>query len=328
MLTAQTNTTFGEIADVLKAHDDFVICGHVSPDGDCLGSQLALWHALRALGKNATCVLVKDEAVPQNLAFLPGIESMVPACAFEGEAGVFVGVDVPSRERVGESASAILDRCEISVTIDHHAADMPMCKYVYVDADSASASVLVWQVVKELVDRPPLESALCVYTGLVTDTGGFRYQNADAVAFECAAELVAYGVDPAHVATEVYQNRSLASITLESLAAGRIETLCDGDVVLSWITAEDMESTGAVKADTEELIEMLRSIGGVRVACMMREQDGKVRGSLRAKDDTDVASLARELGGGGHRAAAGFTLDLALHEALALMRDKLAALVS
>lgn len=321
--TPQTNTTFDGIADLLRSQDDFVICGHVGPDGDCLSSQLALWHALRALGKNATCILVKDDPIPFDLAFMPGTEEMVPACAFEGAARVFVGVDVPSRERIGIDACAILDACETSITIDHHAADVPMCEHVYVDPDSASASLLVWEVVKRLVEDVPFECALCAYTGLVTDTGGFRYQNADSRAFACASELIELGVDPSYVATQVYQNRTLASVKLESIMASRIVFVHGADVAISWVTADEMASVGAVKADTEPLINTLRSIRGVRIACILREQDGVIRGSLRAKDDTDVASLAKKLGGGGHRAAAGLTLAMTLDEALALMRDEL-----
>ncbi|MBO4352088.1 MAG: DHH family phosphoesterase [Eggerthellaceae bacterium] len=326
--TPQTNTTLEQIAEVLHARDDFVICGHVSPDGDCIGSQLALWHALRALGKNATCVLVKDDPLSADLSFMPGADEMIPAASFDGVACTFVGVDVPTRERIGEAACAILDRCDASVTIDHHEVPGAMCDLVYVDPDSASASVLVWQVVKHLLEEPPSESALCAYTGLVSDTGSFKYQNADATAFACASELVSRGVDPSYVATNVYQNRTLASIRLESLMVSRFELLHGGEVALGWVSAREMEELGAVKADVDELIETLRSLRGVRVACMLREQDGKVRGSLRAKDDTDVAMLARELGGGGHRAAAGLTLDMELEAARPFMREKLVALVS
>lgn len=326
-ITPQTNATFDDIAHVLADHDDFVICGHVNPDGDCLGSQLTLWHALRAIGKRATCVLVQDAPIPQDLAFMPGIEHMVPAEQFQGTAATFVGVDVPTRERVGEAACAILDTCTQSVTIDHHAVDTTMCQHVYVDPDSASASLLVWEVAKRLCDVPPFESALCAYTGLVTDTGGFRYQNADANAFSKAGELVQFGVEPSYVAMNVFGSRSLASLKLEQKVIERLQMLVDGQVALSWINRSDMESAGAVKADTEPLIEVLRSLSGVRVACMMREQDGIVRGSLRAKDETDVAALARELGGGGHTAAAGFSMDMALADAVELLREKLTALV-
>ena len=322
-LTPQSNTTLEQIAEAIRERDDFVICGHVSPDGDCLGSQLALWHALLALGKRATCILVKDEPVPASLSFMPGIGEMVPAAAFKGSAEVFIGLDVPTRERICSDACKILDECAFSITIDHHAVAQRMCDYAYVEADCASASMLVWELVKLLCPQPPAESALCAYTGLVTDTGSFRYQNCDSRAFNCAADLVAQGVDTSYVAANVYQSRSFASLKLEELTIQRMTVSESGVYALSWIYESDMVSLGAEKHDAEDLIDVLRSLLGVRVACILRGQDGVVRGSLRAKDGTDVSSLARELGGGGHRAAAGFTLHLDVDEAVRLLREKL-----
>ena len=326
-VTPQTNTTLREIAGLISGRDNFVLCGHVSPDGDCLGSQLALWRALRALGKKATCVLVKDDPVPAAVTFLPGIDKMVPAGRFEGTAETFIGLDVPTRERIGESACAILDSCSCSITIDHHAVPERMCDFAYVDPESASTSILVWELVKLICDEPPTESALCAYTGLVTDTGGFRYQNSDAAAFAAASEFVGLGIDPSFVAAKVFQCRSWASLKLESLILGRMVTNAEKTWVLSWVSESDMLNLSARKDDTEELIDSLRSLVGIRVACMLRDQDGAVRGSLRAKDDTDVASLARKLGGGGHRAAAGFTLECGLERAVELLKKELEALV-
>lgn len=324
--TPQTNATFDEIAQVIREGDDFVICGHVSPDGDCLGSQLSLWHALRVLGKRATCVLVRDEPVGVSLSFLPGLGEMVPAAAFDGACGVFVGVDVPTRERIGDAA-AILDRAGRSVTIDHHVADERMCELAYVDPDSASASILVWEVVKLLCDEPPMESAVCAYAGLATDTGAFRFQNADARAFRAAGELVAFGVDPAYVATQAFQNRTFASLKLEGLVIDRMRLFADGEAVVSWVAQADFDALGAIKADAEPLIDSIRALHGTRLACVLREQDGRVRGSLRSKDDTDVSALARELGGGGHAAAAGFTLELPIAEAVEFMGGKMEELL-
>lgn len=325
--TPQTNATLAEITEVIRANDDFVICGHISPDGDCLGSQLTLWHTLKELGKRATCVLVKDDPVSADLAFMPGIDEMIPAERFDGICKTFIGLDVPSRERIGEPAARILDQADVSITVDHHAADVAMCQHVYVDPDSASASILVWEIVKLLVERPPIESALCAYVGLMTDTGGFCFQNSDEHAFKAAAELVSFGVDPAKVATCVYQNRSLESLKLEALALDRLEVLCNGKAAISWITEEDMKLVGAVKSDAELLIDAVRSLRGTRVACFLREQDGMVRGNLRAKDDTDVSVLARELGGGGHKAASGFTVKMDMQSAVGLMREKLSELL-
>ena len=326
--TLQANTTLEDMALRMRTLDDYVICGHVSPDGDCIGSQLALWHALRAIGKRATCVLVRDDPTPAELSFLPGIENMVPAQQFEGVAATFVACDVPSRARMGDAACAILDVSSQSFTIDHHPSEGAVTDYLYTDSKSASASILIWHLVKHLMDDPPYESALCAFTGLVTDTGGFRYQNSDANAFHIAGELVSQGVDPSMVSTHVFQNRSCASLELEAATIRRMKLFNGGAAVLSWVLVSDFEKSGAMKADAEPLIEVLRSLSGIRVACMLREQDGVVRGSLRAKDDTDVSKLARELGGGGHKAAAGFTLELPMERAVELMSEKLAQLIN
>ena len=119
-VTPQTNVSLTEISAVLKSRDDYVICGHVSPDGDCLGSQLALAEILRRLGKRVACVLAKPEKPDVRLSFLPGLADMVYARDFMGEVGTFVAVDVPNRERIGD-ASRLLDEAEYSITIDHHA---------------------------------------------------------------------------------------------------------------------------------------------------------------------------------------------------------------
>lgn len=325
-VTPQTNTTLAEIAEVIRGHDDFVICGHVSPDGDCLGCQLALAHVLWAMGKRATCILVRDEPVGVALEHIPGVQKMVPAASFDGICDVFIGVDVPTRERAGKAACAILDRAKASITIDHHASAETMCELVYVDPDIAAASMLVWELACMLEEKPPLESATCAYVGLLTDTGGFRFQNSDSRAFDMAAELVAYGVDPAAVATDVYQNRTMQSLKLEALTIDRMEVIADGQAAISWVTNDDLARLAADKTDVEPLIDTVRTLLGVRVACMLREQDGRVRGNLRSKDATDVSALARQLGGGGHKAAAGFNLDMPLQQAVPFMREKLAAL--
>ena len=129
--------------------------------------------------------------------------------------------------------------------------------------------------------------------------------------------MVAAGADAALVARQVYQSRPLASLRLEGAAVGRMRLNAAGSVAMSWVAREDFERFGAAAADAEPLVDALRSLAGVRVACMLREQDGAVRGSLRAKDDTDVAAVAGLFGGGGHRAAAGFTLEVPLEEATA-----------
>ena len=253
-VTPQTNCTLEQLADALRPLDDFVICGHVSPDGDCLGSQLGLAAALRQLGKRVTCVLVKDEPIEENLLqLLPGAADMVPACEYDGPVGAFVGVDVPTRERIGQAACGILDRAQASFTIDHHAVDERMCEMAYVDPDAASTTLLIWELSGMLGVSRSGDLVTCCYTGLVTDTGRFQYQ----------------------------------------------------------------------KSDAEPVINALRSIAGVNVACMLRQHEDCIRGSLRAKDDTDVSAIARSFGGGGHVAAAGFTMHGSMQEAVDQVRAAL-----
>ena len=308
-VTPQTNTTLPGLAVALGERDDFVICGHVSPDGDCIGSQLALMHALRSLGKRAVCLLAKDEPIDARLAFLPGADGLVPAALYDGPAATFVAVDVPMRDRMNSAAAHLLDACAFSATVDHHAYDERMTDLAYVDPASASTTMLVWELAGLMGAERGAELATCCYTGLVTDTGRFQYQNTDAAALAAASAMVAAGADAAGVAREIFQSRSLPSVELEALAVERMRFGADGGWALSWVMRDDFEATGAVKADAEPLIDALRSLRGVRVACMLRDQGDSVRGSFRAKDGTDVAALARTLGGGGHRAAAGFTVS-------------------
>lgn len=325
-LSPRTNISLEEIASRIHGAQSFALCGHVSPDGDCLGSQLALADALRALGKDVACLLAKDDFLDPSLSFMKGFDGLVPASGFDGEVDLFIALDVPTRERLADAA-LVLDRARSSLTIDHHEAESVMTDYTYTVPGSASTSLLVWDLIGMLGIERTQAMATCAYAGLMTDTGRFQYQNADAVCFAKASEMVAFGAMPHEISRSVYQNRTVASVLIEGVAIDRMLLLEDGLVAMSWLTQQDFEACAATKADAEPLIDILRSIRGISVACMLREQDGVVRGSLRAKDDADVASIAREFGGGGHRAAAGFTLNMSIEDAVATMKARLSSFV-
>lgn len=316
MLTPQTNCTIDEIAERFLALDDFVICGHVNPDGDCLGSQLALAHALRALGKSVTLVRAKPDPIPANLRFMPGVEKIHPASHESTRHRVFVGVDVPTLGRI-EDAARLHERAEVRFTIDHHACETTMADFVYVDPDAPAASLIVWNLIK-LLGEPSCESAVCALTGLITDTGRFSYQNTTPEAFIAAAEMVTCGASPALINREFFQSRTLPSLLLEGILLDNMKVIEDGQFSYSVLTQADFDACNAVKSDSEPLIDTLRSVEGVKVALLLKENGkGEVRGSLRAKDDeTDVAQVARKFDGGGHKAAAGFTYKGTLDEAL------------
>ncbi|MEG0476277.1 MAG: DHH family phosphoesterase [Raoultibacter sp.] len=326
MITPQTNTTLEQVATALKAAQSVVLCGHVSPDGDCLGSQLTLAWALRALGKTVTCVLAKDEPVEGVLRFLPGVEACVPASDFEGAADVFVACDVPSTKRLGLGAE-VQARCALTITIDHHARDDSMAQLNYVDPDAPSTTMIMWELLKHLGVGVSADMATCAYTGLVTDTGRFQFQNTTQEAFVAAAEMVAAGAKPSDVSREVFQNRSLASLLLFQRAINHLNFDRETGFAFSYLTLEDFEQCEAVKSDAEPLIDELRSLEGVRVALMLREQATEVRGSLRSKDATDVAAIAARFGGGGHKAAAGFSFKGNLDQAIVALREAVTEVV-
>lgn len=314
MPTPQTNTTLDEIAEELMRLDDFIICGHVNPDGDCLGSQLALMHALRKLGKNAHCVRARADDLPLNLMFMPGMNEVIHSAAYDDYPRVFIAVDVPTPDRLG-SAERLHRTAKYTFTIDHHACDKSMAAYNYVEPEAPATALLIWEIAKRMnaVDE---KVAQCALTGLITDTGRFAYQNTNAESFRAAAEMMEAGADPALVNREFFQNRSLPSIRLERIVLERMQLFVDDEFAFCYLTMEDFKECKASKPDAEMLIDTLRNIRGVRVALILRQEHQlKIRGSLRAKDDTDVAQVARYFGGGGHRAAAGFTYEGTLNEA-------------
>lgn len=322
----RSNATAAQMAAALSECDSFAICGHVNPDGDCLGSALALAHALRGMGKSADVLLVEDTPVEPGLAFLPGLSEAVPAERYDGAPQAFVYVDVSVRQRIG-TAARTADAAERRFAIDHHAGTEDVAELSLIDPGAAACAMLVWEVVRVLDVEVTPDIALCAYTGLMTDTGRFQYQNADAAAFEAAAQMVAAGAVPSRAARAFYQSRTMASLQLEQRMVSRMELLAGQDVAFSYIKLSDFAECHAVNSDAEALIDTLRSLRGVRAACLLKERDGFVRGSMRAKDDeTDVAALARQLGGGGHKAAAGFTLEMPLPQAIAQVKSLLAGL--
>lgn len=331
-VTAQTNTTLEEIASVLLKHGSICVCGHTNPDGDCIGSTLALARALRAVGKDVVTLVADDGPVDDAFAFMAGFDGLAPASSFDGPCEAFVAVDAPNDERLGPAGCALRDRSALTVTIDHHAAPAAMSDLSYTDPDAAATTLLVWRLAGLLglsADDPAWRDvAECAYAGLLTDTGRFMFQNTDSASLRAAAQMLDAGACPSRIAQRLFQEKSLAAVRLDALAADHMRIVADGKAALSWISIDDMTAVGARKADSESAVNVIRSIRGIEVACMLKEREDCIRGSLRAKGPVDVASLARKLGGGGHVAAAGFTLHCSLDEALELMQDALERLLS
>lgn len=298
------------------------ICGHVNPDGDCLGSALALTLGLRELGYEVTPLLAAREK-PGLYDFLGGYDDLVPACDYHQNPDVFILVDVPVPQRAGDG-ERVFKRAAKTLVIDHHQGDAAFADVGYVDSSAAAAGMLVWDFLEQAGAQITPDIATCCYTALVTDTGRFQFQNADSRALEAAALMAGAGASPSEIARYVYQRRSWAALQLEGLILNRMQTAFDGRAVMSWACEEDFRKLGATKEDGDSLIDAIRQLDGAEVAVMLREQGPIVRGSIRSKTDRDVASIAAKMNGGGHKAAAGFTIHGSLDEAKKTVKKLLA----
>lgn len=304
-----------DIVDALRTHDNFAISGHEKPDGDSIGSTLALASALLQLGKSVVAILPDSRnSLTPGLKSMPLFDTLVLGSDSK-PADTFVCVDISSPGRLG-SARALCEDATYKICIDHHRAVSQVSNIFYSDALSPSTTCIIWEVCKRLGATLQNEIATLCYAGLLTDTGGFRYQNTSSAAFSLAFEMVNAGANPSFVATAFYQSYSWASLKLQEICISHMEFLGKrGDIAISWVSEGDFRQVGATSADSENLIDVMRSLDRVNIACLLRPREGKVRGSLRAKDNTDIAAFAGRYGGGGHVSAAGFTYDAGMDEA-------------
>ncbi len=308
-----SNATFDEILEYIKAEKTFAVCGHVNPDGDSIGSVLGMVALLRQMGKEATPLLSNSAPAPEKYAFLEGYGDFVHAADYKKKPDVFIAVDTPNADRIG-SSKELLGKASKTVAIDHHPSEEMPADLCFIDPTAASASILVWEFARLAVEKPSAAVAMACYTGLITDTGRFQFQNTDKRALERASDMVGFGADAAMAATEVYQNRPLGAIELESRLMQRMKVTPGGLISYSWVTDDDYSQTKSKKEDTEGLVDTIRSVCGIEIALLMRGKPDSVRCSIRAKHDIDVSVVAKHFGGGGHKAASGFTVNGSLEK--------------
>lgn len=316
-----TKLDYTQGIELLRGAHTVAICGHVNPDGDCLGSVLALAAGLRSLGYEVTALLATRDK-PKTYDFLEGYEELIPACEYHANPDVFILADVPNAQRAGDG-EYVFKRAKKTMVIDHHQGDGSFADVAYVDVSAAAVGMLVWDFLAQAEAELTPQIATCCYTALVTDTGKFQFQNADARALGAAAEFARAGASPSYISSMVYQRRTWAAIQLEALVIQRLELLFDGKVALSWVREKDFRELDASKDDGDSLIDEIRQLEGIEIAVMLRDQGSVVRGSIRSKTDFDVAAIAERMNGGGHKAAAGFTIHDSLENAHAIVEKNI-----
>jgi len=295
---------------------------HVSPDGDALGSLLALHLLCRSQGKESVAAWPSPAHVAPHYRFLPGLEDTTPADQFPARPELMVTFDCGSIDRLGRLTDAARAAGEL-VVLDHHATNTCYGTINVVDADAAATAVLVRRLAARLgwpLTRPAAE---CIYAGLVTDTGRFQYSNTTPEVFALAEELARFDLPIEHITRELFEKHRFAYLQLVADVLGRAVLEPGLALVSAAVTREDLDRHGVDVEETEGLIDLLRRTAEATVVVLAKEAPEGVRVSLRSLAEVDVGALARAMGGGGHRFASGFTHHGTVTEALELVRAAL-----
>ncbi len=313
-----------QFVELLKNHSSFLIASHESPDGDAIASTLALANALREQGKKV--VAYNRDGVPGDYRFLPGWEQVVtsvePATRFD----VGFVLDAGELKRAG---AWIRGACRILVNIDHHPLSEDFGDFYSVDEEASATGVLVYRLLRAAGWPISRDVATCLYTTILSDTGSFRYSNADSEAFRVAGEMVALGVDPWQIASGLYESQDEVRLRLLALALPTLDVAPCGTFAAITVTTDMYAATGATAEHTDRFINYPRSVRGVEVAIFFRQIDAdRFKVGFRSKGKIDVGALSREFDGGGHHNAAGAVLEGSFQVVRNLVFSRLSALLA
>ena len=307
------NCSLAETGDMLKAAQKLVIVSHVSPDGDTLGSSLALMHALRMLGKDV--IMNVDDDISTVYSFLPGIAEYRRFAPEESvDADLLVIIDASSADRAGNAMEVV--KSPVVLNIDHHKTNTRFADYLYLDSDAAATAEIIYRLLLKMGIKLTRDIATCIYEGIYTDTGSFKYSNTTSNTLKTAADLLNYGVNPSLIS----DNMELKSRSQVEMLRKVLETLTflkDGKIAYIEIPLELYDHN----VETDTFISYPRYVEGVEIALLFKQVEANLtRVSFRSKE-IDVAKVALSFGGGGHKKASGCSIYAPLKEAEKVMLD-------
>ncbi|MCX5678484.1 MAG: bifunctional oligoribonuclease/PAP phosphatase NrnA [Candidatus Omnitrophica bacterium] len=298
-----------EVIEAIKKHKKFLISAHINPEGDSLCSQLAMKELLIAIGKEAA--IVNNDPVPEHYKFLPGIDKLSTDLTKKVDFDAVLILDCPTLKRVG-SVAGIIGKGKTIINIDHHISSERFGDVNWVDANASSTGEMVYKLFKEMSVPLTKGIALSIYIAILTDTGSFNYDNTSAITHEIAGDLLGYGLEPGSVSESVYERRTLTDIKLLGLVLSTLKVNETGEVAYLEITRKMVSETGADVTKSEGFINYARSIEGIKVAVLFKEDlkdKNKINISFRSKGRADVNRIASSFGGGGHVKASGCILE-------------------
>ncbi len=304
-----------KVIEVFKKRDNFLITAHVDPEGDSIGSQIAVHHILKGMGKDA--VIANHDDVPDNLKFLPGAGLIKPGVPEGFRPDAVVILDCPVAERAGKIFES-MDKEQFIVNIDHHVSNESFGDVNWVEPEASSVGEMVFHLIEKLGLGMKKDLATAIYTAIVTDTGMFNYDNTSPETHRIAGKLISAGVKPKVVRREIFEKKSVSEIRLLGKTLTTLKVEENGALAYMVLTREMRREEGVEDISTDEFINFPRSIRGVEVAVFFKEDadvQDKVNVNFRSAGKVDVNGVASRFGGGGHEQAAGCVLNCGLAEA-------------
>jgi phosphoesterase RecJ-like protein len=302
----QLEADLATAAALISAADRVALACHVAPDGDALGSMLALHHVLRACGRASVAGFAGTQVTGPHYRELPGLELLTDPLDYPAEPEVMVTFDCGSMDRLGDLAINAKAAKEL-VVVDHHSSNTRYGSLHLVDPAAAASAVVVARLIDALGLPLNRDAAVCLYAGLVCDTGRFQYESTTTEAFDLARRLLEFDVPVARLNRVLFEEHRLAYLRLVGTVLSRAEMVDDKRFIWATVTEADLAGFDVTLEETEGLIDFLRQAKEAEVSCVLKEADGHLRVSLRSLGHVDVSAVAALFGGGGHRFAAGFT---------------------
>lgn len=302
--------TLDNIIEEIDKAKSIVILTHEMPDGDAIGSSLALYNGLKQIGKEADVIIPEYSKV---FEFLPN-SSEIKKEGKQEKYDLAIALDCGDIKRLNGFANYFED-ANVKVSIDHHSANTMFADYNFVNPTAPACAQILIIVLEALGVKIDKEIGTCLLTGIITDTGGFKYQGVSAETFEFVAELLNRGVNVSSIYKRVLQSLSKPSFELRRKAINRLEFLENGRITFTYITKKDEEEVGAATNDHDGIVEMGRDIEGVEVSIFLREKDDGYKISLRSNEYVNVSDICLIFSGGGHIRAAGGSINLPFEQA-------------
>lgn len=303
--------TLDNIFEEVNKAESILIVTHENPDGDAMGSSLALYKALKLLGKNPEIVIPEYS---RTFAFLPSSDEIKTECSRDVY-DLAISVDAATLRILG-TLGENFEKAKTKVVIDHHGSNTMYGDYNYVNPDAPACSQLLIVILDYFNVEIDKEIGSCILTGIITDTGGFKYATVTAETFEFVAWLLSRGINVSEIYKRVLQIRTKSNFELNKIAMDRLEFLENGKIAFTYITNEDEENVNAETGDHEGLVDIGRDIEGVEVSIFVRETLNKgLKISLRSNEYVNVSDIAILFGGGGHPRAAGCNLQTSIEQA-------------